>query len=496
MLFLLEQIRPETFFSRLNTKLSYYIEHPSKISLDPLESDYTPNAVIMKHLVGTLVRYANGGQFEPYLAEGFSSEKNGRRWVFKLRNNLKCQNGEAISAAGYISGFIKLARGYANRGPIPILSDMIGWQSFAGGGALAGLIEGPTGEIIFEFHNPVSSGFLEYLSMPYYGYFCAANFKNDKWATFDTIISSGPFTLDSLSADKKSAILNLREDWPLATPNAIRKVHYHGSIEPQSWESPATIVQKNLGWDDVEPKGFRKITGPPDLVRAIVLDKGPNDFFKDLARRKIFQSKIYEVQKHIPFRSKSANLAREFYASAKINAVEAKSSALKSSAPSKKLMIFTPTIETDESKFILSIATTALEELGWPYEVLSPSVNNSLTAIDIAKKDKFDIRITSVVAGSVMEPWVVEMMFCSNMGVSYPDPSGKICQKIRQILSSSQPYDVQLGGDEISALIHEDAAVIPIYHGRTTWYFSKDLDVSRISGDLIMPSFEDIGLAE
>ncbi len=485
----------ETSSNRLSSKLSYYIEHPSDISLDPLESDYTPNAILMKHLVGTLVRYANGGQFEPYLAKSFTSENQGRLWRFRLRRGLTCQDGELISARGYVQGFLDLARTYAKNGPVPAFSDIVGWESFANGGQLDGLRAGDDEEVVFEFEKPVSTGFLEYLSMPYYGYFCRSNFKLGVWRTVDSIVSSGPYTLASLSEDKKTASLELRADWPLAVKHAPRMVTYHGRIEPAAWHSNSSIVQTNLAWAQEEPEKFRKFSGPPDLVRAVVLDDGPSHHFFDKKNRQVFQAKVRELQARIPFRSKSANLTRYFYPSTKVFDKSPTTAGNTKSTPRPKrpLSVFTPTIESDESKYILTLVKTALEELSWPYTLLTPTGDGKLKAIDVAQKGKFDIRVTSVVAGSVVEPWVVEMMFCSSMGVSYPDPSGNVCRKIKSILDS-QITNIDSLGDEVSSLIESDAAVIPVYHGRTTWYFSRNLDVSRIAGDLIMPSFEDIGV--
>ncbi|RYZ82407.1 MAG: hypothetical protein EOP06_21725, partial [Proteobacteria bacterium] len=175
--------------------LTYLMDHPTGVSLDPLESDYSGNAIVIKHLVGTLVRYANGGQFEPYLAKEWKSLDGGSEWTFSLQPNLHCEDGESITPTGYVNGLTKVLSLYKDQGAIPIISQLLGWNAFAAGGALSGVSVNSDGLISFKFQTPVGNGFLEYLSMPYYGYVCASNFDGPKWRSKFEIISSGPYQL-------------------------------------------------------------------------------------------------------------------------------------------------------------------------------------------------------------------------------------------------------------------------------------------------------------
>lgn len=479
----------------MTQELKYFIHHPTGVSLDPLQSDQMGNAILMKHLVGTLVRYGNGGQFEPYLAESFKAEDNNTVWRFRLRDGLRCQNSEVISASGYVEGLTKLLRTYAAQGPIPIISDIEGWDRFMEGGALMGLFSNGESEVVFRFKKPAGSGFLEYLSMSYYGYFCRANFTGETWSSETDIVSSGPFQLAEPLVSRSLAKLELRTDWPLAPKTAPKAVAYHTDIAPDAWNQKASIIQANLGWNEAEPIAFRRIWGPPDNIRSVVLnDEGPSRFFKNSLARKVLQSKIFEIRSRTEFRSKSASIARAFYPGSEPHEGRPATHSPQVQSPAKPLLLFAPLSTTDETRYMVEVTTAALRELGWQYTILSPDEKNGLKVSDVASRTKFDLRITNVVAGNVIEPWVVEMMFCSNLGVSFPDPSGRVCELVTGILRDNRPYSVSEAGAEVSQIVHEDASVIPIYHGRTTWYFRDDLDVSRISGDLILPSFEDIGL--
>lgn len=284
-------------------ELSYYTTNNVAVSLDPQHSDSMSNAIVMKHLVGTLVRYSNGGQFLPYLVEKYASDNNGYRWVFLLRPDLRCENGEKITAQGYIDGLTHLLRVYSSQGPLPVLSTINGWDEFVKGNALQGLKALSTYKIEFSFSKVAGPGFLEYLSMPYFGYFCASNFRDGKWTDGKKIVSSGPYRVSTFAQDAKSIGLDLRQDWPLSPSTAPKKVFFSTNLNKESWGKKNSVLQANLSWSDGEPQEHQKVSGPPDLVRSIVIDpEGPSGFFKDREVRKVFRDKILELKGKIPFR--------------------------------------------------------------------------------------------------------------------------------------------------------------------------------------------------
>lgn len=474
-------------------ELNYFINNPLGVSIDPVESDNMTNAILMKHLVGTLVRYANGGQFLPYLVEKFKSEDEGHRWIFVLRQDLKCQDGSKITAQGYIDGLLNVLRMYPSQDGLPVFSDLEGWAKFEKGSILSGLQAKSEYEIEFKFKKNVGVGFLEYLSMPYYGYFCRSNFLNNKWKSKHSIISSGPYQLESEISEPKEVNLSIRSDWPLNPKDAPKKVYFSTQLNDSSWLKKKSILQTSLGWKDSVPERHRQILGPPDVIRSIIMDPaGPSAFFNSIEAREVLRNKILKIRASKAFSSKTATLADAFYPGSKH---DYSNRLLSVKIPTENLKVFLPKSKNEDTDYAISILKEALEELEWKFEIYISGETPGVTSSDYRSKTKFDIRVSSVVAGSVIEPWVVEMMFCSNLGVSYPDPSRRICSYVNTLKNKSD-FSLLEAGNEISKIVAEDAAVVPIYHGRNTWYFTDDLDVSRISGDLIIPSFEDIGMKE
>lgn len=475
----------------MGNRLSYFVHHPGHLSVHPLASDLVANAVLTQHLIGTLVRYNNGGQVRPYIAESYQRSANGHVWTFKIKPALRCSDGELISTAGYRSGLIKMLREYAARGVVPVFSDLIGWDEFINGKDLAGVRALDESRIQFEFSKPVGSELLEYLTMPYYGYLAASNFSGDVWAHDTEIVSSGPYRLTSISG--KQATLIVRKDWHLNPPDAPEEVSYNGAIPEDIWSRRSSIVMSTLNWKEAIPKKFVEMRGPPDVVRPVLLDhEGPSGFFKQLANRRKFQKHLYEEIKLHQFRSRFASLTESFYPGIVLDK-HADNSDGDVITPTSSLSVFVPADPTEESKYVIDVVERTLQGLNWPYQLIRPETNSRVSLLAITDRKKFDIRIANVFAGSVMEPWVVEMMFCSNLGVSFPDPNGRICRWLKD-QEGSEKMEPSQGSQAVSQIIFEDAAVLPVYHGRATWYFSDDIDVSRISGDLMLPSFEDLSI--
>jgi Bacterial extracellular solute-binding proteins, family 5 Middle len=472
--------------------LNYFIEHSSGISLKLEDSDLTANAVLMKHLIGTLIRYQNGGQFEPYLAETVEKLDDGRVWRFKLKSNLKCEDGEPITADGFRASFLRLAKRYAQNGNLPILSGLDGWSDYMSGGDLVGLSVLDQNQIQFRFLKPAGAGFLEYLSMPYFGYVCASAFSKGEQVDPSYISSSGPYQLKQ-PATPHLAKLRLRDDWPLTSIDAPKFVNYIGQITGASWQARNSIIQTSRAWDLEEPKDYRRVWGPPDIIRSIVMDDGPSHFLSKKSNRETLRNQLYLAKTSTPFRSKTAKLAKSFYPGFDFERVTKLEGSAK---PDRKLLVFVPTTDTDESKYMLNITLGALRALNWPYEILKPGAETGLKSTDVRSRSRFDIRITNVVGGSVMEPWVAEMMFCSDLGVSFPDPSGAVCKFVHACMKNESNFDPKQGSRQLSELVEIDASIVPIYHGHTTWYFAQNLDLSRIQGDMILPSFEDIQIRD
>jgi hypothetical protein len=96
-----------------------------------------------------------------------------------------------------------------------------------------------------------------------------------------------------------------------------------------------------------------------------------------------------------------------------------------------------------------------------------------------------DIRVVRVDIGGSYEPWVVRMMFCSRLGVSFPDPSGNICKLTENMNDRSNDT-----AEKFEKVVYDDAAVNPLFHSAFSWIVSDDLGMDRFSPTANLIRFE------
>ena len=94
------------------------------------------------------------------------------------------------------------------------------------------------------------------------------------------------------------------------------------------------------------------------------------------------------------------------------------------------------------------------------------------------EEDNYDLRIAAVNSGSYPINWVVEMMFCSELGVGFPDVDGSVCRMVQDYRSNNiddnQYYEL------FEKSIFENASIVPVLHMSLKWNFSKKIDPSSI----------------
>ena len=172
-------------------------DKPLKFSLSHLNSDYIDNTVILEQVVGTLVKYSKNGTYQPFLAERWSVSDDELKWNFELKSDLYDQNNDKINAEKFVKNLKKLLKIYSKKQFIPVFNQLIGWDDFVSDlDADKFGISFNHNSIIFNFKTK-PSGLLEFLSMPYYGYYHEKDFNNqNEWVSEDNIISTGAYTVE------------------------------------------------------------------------------------------------------------------------------------------------------------------------------------------------------------------------------------------------------------------------------------------------------------
>lgn len=136
--------------------------------------------------------------------------------------------------------------------------------------------------------------------------------------------------------------------------------------------------------------------------------------------------------------------------------------------------------------FVSTLLVETLDDLKWPYRIEESPV----TSIEDYFSQDLDFSTMGSEVGGGLESWIVQMLFCSNIGPRYPDINGKICK----LTENFEAGKIQMNDfiTKFNDYVESDSAVIPILHTGKTWYVSKSINVNNISPVVSIPRYEEI----
>lgn len=461
--------------------------------LNPEHSDFGTHETVLTNLVGTLVKLSASGQFEPYLAESFSTSEDGLTWTFNIRKNLVCEDGTPITAASYASAFSQSLKRYSKFSRVIDFELLEGWQDFSSGksDSLSG-VKYQDNKLIFSLRNKPEN-FIGHFRLPYFGFWCPNNFNSDgNFKDELKIISSGPYRVEVNS--KNSVTLKKRINWFSNSEDSAETIRFsYATPEQIENSSPATIIEI-LGRDKaLNLSSFTEIKAPPSLMWAMILSPTAKGPFRNIQNRRAFLDRLVEVKK-------SSSLFSSFY--------------FYPSTPSEvKLRIpaadYSQDMRGQKIKFAFANKNYTQQEINEIKRITQQALEGSGANIDffindplednwrhrLLSNNEFDIRMNGVDQGGYPKNRTIKMMFCSNLGVCYPDPSGKICKLVdtQDKIGGPTPKNYI---NEFNQTLYDDASVIPLTHFGTHWLASDDLDLKTLPPSSGLFHFEGIRLKE
>lgn len=454
-----------------DSTLTYFFPTLSeKISTDILEIETYSNNLVVAPTIGNLVVSYSDERPRPYLAKCWHQE--GLKWIFELREDIRCGNGEEITAATFATSLARSIRLYSQDFAHPIFKHLKGFRelirhrtpTFEG-------ITASNNTLIFDFKTPVHSGFLEHLAMSPFGYICSANYEGDIWKDPHSIISSGPYSLEPLS-QQSSYTLHQRQDFPsdLKTESKIIRIERAGFEEFKSHNGPKILDHASPTMAQLV--GFTNI--PQIRQNLVVVKLNPNrgPFSETSVRQsflKEFRSKLDSMPLESQTVSKTARLFPEDNST--LNATpEADTKSLKNLKVLMKVMVRSPLTPNDFNKTIIE---EIARENGWELTIDSGPYDSFR---ETYQDPKYDICVQGSEVGSRFEPWVIDMLFCSDIGDRWPDPSGRI----RKLTESFDP--ATMSASDASQKLHdyltEDASLIPTFLRGGYYLFGSGVDAS------------------
>jgi len=127
--------------------------------------------------------------------------------------------------------------------------------------------------------------------------------------------------------------------------------------------------------------------------------------------------------------------------------------------------------------------------------LLSENPSSHKKIVEIENGTDYDFYISGVNIGGQITPAGINFMFCTKLGVSFPDPDGKICNLTQKYLNTEN-YDQQQFANEFQKVLDEDSWVIPISHEGVKRLVSDGIDPESVISFDTHPRFDLIRFKE
>lgn len=476
--------------------LNYIILKPRQnITLNLFESEKYESAVIVQQLVGTLVYYSNFGRYEPRLAQSWE-KLNDSSWSFKLKKNLKCENGEVITPSLFKKSIERSLLILEKQGAVPILSSLKGYKNFLSKnlnikdvneiGNLDG-IHATDEDIIFSFEKKIKSGLLQILSFTPFGYICSKNFnKNGEWLDEKIFISSGPYKVIKIDIGNIYE-LEKNPNWNDFNEKSANKIIFsHKNLNSKN-ELP-TILDAFTG--EYETKELNSYPLVPEYLNSVLLGNLEKGFFSKKENRKFFKKKFnYFAKSILPEKFGINTRSSTFYPNQQQSIIDDKIS--ENSRKPLKPLVIEGKIPTEGTArwYSWKLLEHTLNSLKFPYKF----AGNESSFFEITNR-LYDIRIRGSSIGGGVEAWGLFVSFCSSVGINFPDPDKKICKLI-------EDYEEGLiDEDQLSKnfffLIEDEAALLPVSHYGVNLFISDEINSIDFSPLAAILKLDQIGIGK
>ncbi len=183
-------------------------------SSDPLDYDAFIHHVAFRSVLAPLVSEYRVGQYVGVVAESWSASKDQRTWTFKIRQGLRFETGDPITADDVAFSLKRIAFLLKNRkssnGLLEHFEGITGLENPSSN--VAGIQTTSVREVILRFDRPVPK-VIDLISFGLYAIAFRGDFdpRSGKWLDPKRVTSSGPYRLSKW--DDESFVLALRKDF-------------------------------------------------------------------------------------------------------------------------------------------------------------------------------------------------------------------------------------------------------------------------------------------
>lgn len=480
---------------KISTTLNYVLIKPrQKINLNLFEAEKYEPAVIVQQLIGTLVYYSNFGRYEPRLAESWRRTDD-FTWEFNLKTNLRCQNGEEITANSFKKSIERSLFIFEKKGGVPILPSLRGYKEFILSNKnadnvfkltdLSGIIS-DNNKIIFKFDKKIKSGFLQILSFSPLGYICGENLtESGSWKNDLKFISSGPYISNSIDVGNRYELIK-NKYWKNFSKNAPEKIIFTHDDTKIDIENPTII---DAFTNEYENENFIEYKLVPEYLNSILIGNFEG-FFKSKENRQIFKKIFDQTSKEVLPTTFGVNTrSHSFYPNQKNDTINNSNTDIKLiKKPSYTLKIEgTLPIEGTARWYAWKVLKRTLEKLDYKFEF----ANNEASFQNMTSQ-QHDFRIRGSSIGGGVEAWGLFVSFCSSMGINFPDPNRSVCNLVSDY--ENNLIDDQKLSELFLENVNDEAAILPVSHYGVKLMVNKYISTETFSPLLAIMKFDQITL--
>jgi hypothetical protein len=434
--------------------------------------------------VATLVKYGQTGKIEPYLASSWEVSDDGLVWSFKIKSGFTCENGDPITAGRFVLALKNSFKGNVKKSDKTEFNKLQGWSDFVSGSAeLAGLVSNAD-TLTLRFKSQPKD-ILNFFRMPYFGLWC-----NNETATtdFDTakFQSSGAYKLKQV-INSHMFLLEIRKDQPTYSPDSPEFVQVGTITSGEVISAQDPVIYKLIhDGNDMKLNNYQSMSSPPAIFQGIVLH--PNaKFFSLEGNRKAFSAKLNNYLKN----QKKINISPGMYLDSKpkINKIEPASNFVSTTTKPLKIAFQYRSPFDESNLFWKEMFESVLE--GVPFEIVYPDPSDAQWVRNMINNPEFDIRTAHVYAGTTYNISTIKMMFCSDMGISFPDVHKKVCSLVDKFEKANKEIDESFKL-EFEEILSFDATLFPVFHANDQWLISPGVAMDSMPTSIIYPLFENI----
>lgn len=437
----------------------------SPYSTDPIEYDFFIHHQVFRSVIGSLVSVYSKGEITPFLASSWEHFDNKSRWEFKIRGNLKFENGDRITTEVVAQSFCRMAfLQKIKNSKSGLLEYLKGFETINNINSCPGItINQDT--IIFQFDRTIEN-LLETISFGQYGIVHPKNYNKDgSWSDARKIISSSFYRIKEWSDNGLKLELRDNFNLDLGHPNKIKEIAVSWNANNQS----DADLKMATSLDSV-PRHYDFFGGAKSKIAFLRISSWNNKkfYFGDRKRRADMRDSFYrKMEKKTVFSPTRSFFPISIPGVFEINVVN--NNVDESTMAADQHLNFAPFRDPPGN------LGDVLEKvaIGLNYSIVNPSSEEKYATLD-SGAGSYVADLLAMGTGILIEKPEddVRYMFLSKEGIRLPDETGEIHDLLNE---------KELNLQKINKLLYDQAIIWPLAHFSDGVLAKDHIDVSMLN---------------